>query len=130
MARRRMADLVADAADVDEPTPAPVAPEPVTAAPAGARQDKPSRPVARASAAEPARPAKKTKMSYYAPVDFGDRLRAFYYAARDDRGWSNTTDMHLDIMGAALEAAEARYNAGDPFEPRPAGTGPVGRPLR
>lgn len=76
-----------------------------------------------------ARRAARSKMTYYASEEDSGRIRAAYYAARDEHGWRNLTDMQLEAIMRQVEAIEARHNNGQPFEPLPAGTGPVGRPL-
>lgn len=71
----------------------------------------------------------RRKMNYYADSDQDGRIRAAYYAGRDERGWRNLSDMHAEIIMAEVEKLESRYNNGEHFDPMPPGTGPVGRPL-
>lgn len=110
----------------------PVAPAtPATAHPAPLT---PTREVSPRAAAEPPaaahqRKPKRVKAGYYTDADLDGRLRAGFFAARNDYGWRNTTDMHVDGMTRLLTELEARYNGGKPFEGMPPGTGPVGKPV-
>lgn len=110
---------------------APVTPAAATAAPAT-----PVREANPRGAAETASTAvthqqkpKRVKAGYYTDADLDGRLRAGFFAARNDYGWRNTTDMHVEGMTRLLTELEARYNGGQPFEGMPPGTGPVGKPV-
>lgn len=62
---------------------------------------------------------KRTKMNYYATAEGDGRIRAAYYAGRDDYGWRNMTDMQLHTMMQKVQELEERYNNGAPFDPMP-----------
>lgn len=69
------------------------------------------------------------KMNYYADEDQQGRIRAAFYAGRDAYGWRSLTDMQLEAVMQRVEALEQQLNNGQPFDPVPAGSLPVGRPL-
>jgi len=71
----------------------------------------------------------RPKVTYYVTENQSGRIRAAYFAGRDKYGWRNMTDMLVDFTMQNVVRLEAELNGGEEFEPRPAGTGPVGRPV-
>lgn len=77
----------------------------------------------------PPRGVSKIKMNYYAPVEDAGRIRAAFFAGRDEAGWRSLTDFQVDAMMQLVERLEARHNRGLPFEGLGPGSIPAGRPL-
>lgn len=86
-------------------------------------------PAARRAAPPAARKQGNAKMNYYADADQQGRIRAAFYAGRDKYGWRTMTDMQLAWAMANVEALEAEFNGGEPFDPVPPGAIPAGRPI-
>lgn len=68
-------------------------------------------------------------MTYYVSEEDAGRIRAAFYAGRDEHRWRTLTDMQHAAVMQQVEEIENRHNGGHPFEPLPAGSGPIGRPL-